>query len=178
MGRAGTGWRGTNRPPARPPGETGAEMPNTAGGMVWSDAIADPRRAVVPVTDPDAPNGGWPSGMPYTVAFPDGDGYIEADLEHHAPLPRVGDTIEYVDEAGDAHRYRVREVIHTIQSSASHRPAVDEGTATPNAFARLGDERAERPGEGGLVRTGLPKVVLEERDGAPDAEPIFGARCR
>mgnify|MGYP006171768595 CR=1 FL=1 len=33
--------------------------------------------------------------------------------------------VEYYDESGACHRYRVREVIHTLQTSAAHRPAVD-----------------------------------------------------
>ncbi|MGH2456842.1 MAG: hypothetical protein ACRDHD_11380, partial [Candidatus Limnocylindria bacterium] len=60
---------------------------------------------------PNAPDGGWPTGMPYTVHFPHGDGYREADLEHAAPLPRAGDLVEYIDERGATHRYRVREVV-------------------------------------------------------------------
>lgn len=113
---------------------------------------------------PNAPDEGWPTGMPYTVHFPDGEGgYVGADLEYPAPLPRVGDVLEYIDERGACRRYRVREVIHTLQSSAANRPAVEEGTSSPVAVARSDDgEAAERPGEGGLVRAGLPKVLLEE----------------
>jgi hypothetical protein len=106
----------------------------------------------------------WPSGMPYTVHFPDGDGYLDADLEHPAPLPRVGDTIEYVDEAGACRRYRVREVIHTLQSSAALRPTVEDEPASPNSLARVRGEPGERPGESGLLRAGLPKVLLEAID--------------
>lgn len=122
----------------------------------------DERAADHDVTEPNAPDGAWPGGTPYTVYFPDGDGYIGADLEHPAPLPRVGDTIEYYDETGDCRRYRVREVIHTMQTSAVHRPAVEEGSASPQTIARPEGERPERPGEGGVVRAGLPKVLLEE----------------
>jgi hypothetical protein len=111
--------------------------------------------------EPNAPEGAWPSGMPYTVHFPDGEGYIAADLEHPAPLPRVGDTVEYIDETGACRRYRVREVIHTIQTSAAYRHPVEQGSASPQAIARVeGDP--EKPGQTGLVRGGLPKVVLEE----------------
>jgi hypothetical protein len=110
----------------------------------------------------DMGDGPWPSGMPYTVQFPDGDGSSAADLEHPAPLPRVGDLVEYIDEVGASHRYRVREVIHTLQTSATHRPHVADGAASPQAIARVGEgEDAERPGEGGELRAGLPKVVLE-----------------
>jgi hypothetical protein len=111
---------------------------------------------------PEREDAAWPTGMPYTVHFPDGDGYIGADLEHPAPLPRVGDTLEYIDETGGCRRYRVREVIHTLQSSATTRPHVAERSASPEAIARIDGEAAERPGEAGAVRAGLPKVLLEE----------------
>lgn len=114
--------------------------------------------------EPNAPEAAWPSGMPYTVHFPDGEGYIGADLEHPAPLPRVGDTLEYLDETGRCRRYRVREVIHTLQSSAAFRPRVADRGASPEAIARIDGEEAERPGEMGAVRAGLPKVLLEEAD--------------
>jgi len=113
------------------------------------------------VTEPNAPDGAWPSGMPYTVHFPDGDGYIGADLEHPAPLPRVGDMVEYLDETGATRHFRVREVVHTLQSSASHRPRVEDEDASPDALARVHGEPPERPGEGGVIRAGLPKVILE-----------------
>lgn len=116
-------------------------------------------------TEANAPEGAWPSGMPYTVHFPDGDGFIGADVEHPAPLPRVGDSVEYIDEAGGSHRYRVREVIHTLQSSAAHRPRVEDQDASPDSLARVDGEPAERPGESGLVRAGLPKVILAADDG-------------
>ena len=112
----------------------------------------------------DAPDGGWPGGMPYTVYFPEEDGRQAADLEHDAPLPRVGDTVEYLDETGQTHRYRVVEVIHTLQTSARGRPSVDEGEASPQSIAHPGGE-PEPPGGAGSVRAGLPKVVLGPIDG-------------
>ena len=113
------------------------------------------------VTEPNEPDGAWPIGVPYTVHFPDGEGYIGADLEHPAPLPRVGDTVEYLDETGDTRRFRVREVVHTLQSSAAHRPRVEDESASPDALARVNGEQPERPGESGVVRAGLPKVFLD-----------------
>jgi hypothetical protein len=107
----------------------------------------------------DAPDGGWPGGLPYTVYFPDGDDLRAADLEHDAPLPRVGDTVEYVDETGQPHRYRVAEVIHTLQTSAHDRPSVDEGTSSPQSIAHPG-AAPETPGGSGSIRAGLPKVIL------------------
>ena len=113
-------------------------------------------------TEPNAPEGAWPSGMPYTVHFPDGEGSIGADLEHPAPLPRVGDMVEYLDETGATRRFRVREVVHTLQSSAAHRPRVEDEDASPDSIARVDGEPPERPGESGVQRAGLPKVILED----------------
>ena len=123
------------------------------------------RASSAAAAEPNEPEGAWPSGMPYTVHFPDGDGYIGADLEHPAPLPQVGDTVEYIDETGGSRRYRVREVIHTIQTSAAHRPPVEGASASPQAIARVEGEQSEKPGQGGLVRAGLPKVLLEDAGG-------------
>ena len=107
----------------------------------------------------------WPNGMPYTVQFPDDDGLFAADLEHPAPLPRVGDLIEYIDERGTARRYRVRDVLHTLQTSPAHRPTVAEGESSPQAIARPEAEaQPEQAGGPGLLRTGLPKVFLEAID--------------
>jgi hypothetical protein len=113
-------------------------------------------------SQPDPMDETWPYGMPYTVHFPDGDGSSAADLEYPAHLPRVGDIVEYIDERGGCRRYRVREVIHTLQSSAAFRPTVAEGDASPQAVARPDDAaEAELPGESGQVRAGLPKVFLD-----------------
>jgi hypothetical protein len=112
----------------------------------------------------DQGDGPWPNGMPYTVQFP-GEGGSAADLEHPAPLPRVGDSVEYIDETGATHRFRVRAVIHTLQTTSAHRPHVADGSASPQAIARVADgAQAEQPGEGGELRAGLPKVVLEAAD--------------
>jgi hypothetical protein len=117
-------------------------------------------------TRQDEPDGGWPGGMPYTVYFPDGDDMNGADLEHAAPLPRVGDKVDYVDETGRRKRYVVTDVIHTLQTSAHSRPSVHEGSASPEALARPGGA-PEIPGGTGSVRAGLPKVILAEE---PDQE--------
>jgi len=113
-------------------------------------------------TEPQPMEETWPYGMPYTVYFPDGDGSSAADLEYPAHLPRVGDNVEYIDERGESRRYRVREVVHTLQSSAARRPLVAQGEASPQAIARPEvDAEPERPGGSGEVRAGLPKVYLE-----------------
>lgn len=107
----------------------------------------------------DAPDS-WPGGMPYTVYFPDGKDFRGADLDRPAPLPRIGDRVDYIDERGVTHQYRVRDVVHTLQTSAVTRPSVHEGTASPNAVARTDDAAAEPPGGGGTLRSGLPEVFL------------------
>lgn len=101
---------------------------------------------------------------PYTLLFPDGDGFVAADLDDPSALPRVGDVVEYIDERGTVTRFRVQEVIHTVQSSAAQRPAVEDEAASPNALARPDGDDAEAPGSTGLVRAGLPQVVLGSID--------------
>jgi hypothetical protein len=96
--------------------------------------------------------------IPWTAHLPHGSGYVAADLEHHAPLPRIGDALEYIDEAGGHHWYRVIEVVHTLQSAADTRPAVADGEP-----ARAEGD-AEPPGSSGLVRAGLPRVYFAVAD--------------
>jgi hypothetical protein len=129
----------------------------TSAGHQAEAALTDPQ--------PEPIDSIWPNGMPYTVQFPDGEGLFAADLEHPAPLPRVGDLVEYIDERGSARRYRVREVLHTLQTSAAYRPIVAEGESSPQTIARPETEaQPERPGGVGLLRAGLPKVFLEPVD--------------
>lgn len=107
-----------------------------------------------------------PEGMPYTVFFPGPAGLVPADLEHVAPLPRIGDNVEYIDERGHCHRYVVREVIHTLQLAADARPHVNArtGEQQPPASVAFGQREApELPGSGS-VRAGLPKVILADAD--------------
>ena len=84
-----------------------------------------------------ADNADWPVGMPYTLYFPRRGGYAAADIEYAAPLPRVGDTVEYIDPAGAHHLYAVTDVVHTLQSS----PAAGSGGIP-------------------LLRAGIPAVYL------------------
>lgn len=107
-----------------------------------------------------APTQAAPAGMPYTVLFPDGDGFAAADLEHPAHLPRVGDRVEYIDGRGAIHSYVVEAVIHTLQAGEGRRPSVSERDITPAALAVARDGEAEMPGRGGSIRAGLPQVVL------------------
>src|SRR5437870_13706038 len=80
--------------------------------------------------EPDPAGIGPGGGTPYTVYFPSEDGYHAADLAHAAPLPQVGDLVDYLDEDGITHRYRVREVVHTLQVAPAYRP--DPRTALPS----------------------------------------------
>jgi hypothetical protein len=60
---------------------------------------------------------------PYTLYLPDGDGPVAADLEPPAPMPRVGDMVEYVDPAGVSRWYVVRDVVHTVEAAPGTDPA-------------------------------------------------------
>jgi hypothetical protein len=108
----------------------------------------------------DPPGAGTKGGVPFTVYFPVEEGYVAADLAHPAPLPRVGDALEYIDEAGVSHRYRVREVLHTLQAVPAARPHVGDSGTSPASlpFPRGGPQAVPESGE---VRSGLPKVFLE-----------------
>jgi hypothetical protein len=98
--------------------------------------------------------GGPPAGMPWTLFVRDED--WAADLEHAAPLPRVGDRIEYIAEDGTRRIFRVEEVVHTVQASAAHRPRVRDGTRGPNTL--VNDQDATEAPRG--LRAGLPRVVV------------------
>jgi hypothetical protein len=71
----------------------------------------------------DAAGADWPVDLPYTLYFPRRGGFAAADIEYSAPLPRVGDTIEYIDAQTITHRYRVTEVVHTFQDSPTAKSA-------------------------------------------------------
>ena len=98
--------------------------------------------------------GGPPAGMPWTLYVRDED--WAADLEHAAPLPRVGDRIEYIAEDGARRVFRVAEVVHTVQASAAHRPRVRDEQRGPNTLVNDGDP-VGGPRE---LRAGLPRVVV------------------
>jgi hypothetical protein len=128
--------------------------------------------------DPAVPGPVPAVGLPYTVFFPIDGTLHPADLEHASQLPRVGDAVEYIDEHGACHRFEVAEVVHTLQLSAGRRPRVWE-EKIPNAFARDEHQPAEAPGDGGLLRAGLPKVILRsaaEPNGATREEAGFRVR--
>ena len=112
-----------------------------------------------PVTD-EAPEtlgpeqgGGPPDLMPWTLVV-EGEDW-SADLEHGAPLPRVGERIDFIADDGELRSYRVKEVVHTVQSTATHRPRVRDEHALPNSV--VDDADGEPPRE---LRAGLPRVIV------------------
>lgn len=84
---------------------------------------------------PPEEGGGPPVGTPWTLQV-DGDDGWTGDLEHAAPIPRVGERIDFIDEGAVQRSYRVVEVIHTLQ------PAPDATGAST-----------------GVLRAGLPRVI-------------------
>ena len=118
--------------------------------------------------EPDPAGIGPGGGTPYTVYFPSEDGYRAADLGHAAPLPHVGDFVEYIDEVRVTHRYRVREVVHTLQLAPQYRPKPRVGGA-PTEEVEPAQEASDEPHpipEGAELRAGLPEVILEELTGS------------
>src|SRR5688500_1803774 len=58
--------------------------------------------------------GGGPAiGTAWTLEVEGEDGW-SADLEHAAPLPRVGERVEFIGEDGRRRLYRVTHVVHTL----------------------------------------------------------------
>ncbi len=99
--------------------------------------------------------GGPPFLLPWTLVVDDS---WEADLEHGAPLPRVGDRIEYITDGGDRRAFRVERVVHTLQRSASSRPAVRDEDVGPNSVFDGGGEAPP------ALRAGLPRVIVTPED--------------
>lgn len=102
--------------------------------------------------------GGPPVGLPWTLVV-EGEDW-SADLEHAAPLPRVGETIEYIAEDGERRIYRVVNVVHTVQGSSSERPRVGTESSGPNSTVS-GDHPAHAPAE---LRAGLPRIHVVAAD--------------
>lgn len=102
-----------------------------------------------------AEGGGPPIGQPWTLVV-ESEGW-SADLEHASPLPRIGERVEYIAVDGARHMYRVRDVVHTVQPSASFRPPVASEHTLPNSTVNDGDA-PEPPPE---LRAGLPRVYVE-----------------
>ena len=103
--------------------------------------------------------GGPPIGSAWTLEV-EGESGWSADLEHAAPLPRVGERIEFIGEDGRRQNFRVTEVIHTLQASASERPPVRAEKSGPNSIVTdAPDDEAPR-----ALRAGLPRVVVIAAD--------------
>lgn len=102
--------------------------------------------------------GGPPVGTAWTLDVVGPDGW-SADLEHAAPLPRVGETLELIHIDGSRQHLQVRDVIHVLQPSASDRPAVRDEDAGPNSI--VVDDGRSSPR---LLRAGLPRVVASPVD--------------
>jgi hypothetical protein len=96
--------------------------------------------------------GGPPIGTPWTLVV-DGEDW-SADLEHAAPIPRVGETVEYITEGGDRRSFRVERVVHTVQGSPGERPTVRDEPSGPNSTVS-GDHPDHAPA---TLRAGLPRV--------------------
>ena len=108
-----------------------------------------------------ADDGGPPIGSAWTLVI-EGEGGWSADLEHAAPLPRVGERVEFIAEDGAHREYRVTDVAHTLQTSASERPRVREERSLPNSVVTDGtDDDPPR-----ALRAGLPRVTA-----VPDDHP-------
>jgi hypothetical protein len=110
------------------------------------------------MTEPREPlgpeeGGGPPALMPWTLVVDTED--WSADLEHGAPLPAVGDRVEFIADDGTRHDYRVIEVVHTVQSSATERPPVGEEASGPNSTVSGAGDRRPR-----VIRAGLPRVIV------------------
>ena len=103
--------------------------------------------------------GGPPIGSAWTLEV-QGEAGWSADLEHAAPLPRVGERIEFIGEDGQRHDFRVTEVVHTLQASASERPPVRAEQSGPNSIVT--DGAGDEPPR--ALRAGLPRVVVAPID--------------
>lgn len=101
--------------------------------------------------------GGPPLGQPWTLVVAGED--WSADLEHGAPLPRIGERIDFIGDDGTQHRFRVLDVVHTVQSAPSERPPVRAEQAGPNSTVTDAGDRQPR-----ALRAGLPQVVVRRED--------------
>lgn len=102
--------------------------------------------------------GGPPDKLPWTLEV---EGQWAADLEHGSALPRVGELLEYITPSGSRAAYRVTEIVHTVQASASERPTVRDERA--GASSTVAEDEAEPPR---ALRAGLPRVVVRPADEA------------
>ena len=103
--------------------------------------------------------GGPPIGTAWTFEVEGEDGW-SADLEHAAPLPRVGERIEFIGEDGRRTFFQVKAIVHTLQTSASERPPVRAEGSSPNSIVTEG----QHDGPPRALRAGLPRVVVVPAD--------------
>jgi hypothetical protein len=99
--------------------------------------------------------GGPPAALPWTLVVEGEDGW-SADLEHGAPLPCVGDLVEFIAADGRRSMYRVGRIVHTLQPTSSDRPLVRDEAASPNATVNDAGE----PPPVRELRAGLPRVFV------------------
>jgi hypothetical protein len=123
-------------------------MPDPSTSQAGSLGALDPEQG-----------GGPPVGQPWTLIV-EAEGW-SADLEHAAPLPRAGERIEYIAEDGTRRWFRVRDVVHTVQPTATERPPVSAETTSPNATVNSPTHPAHAPGE---LRAGLPRVFADPEE--------------
>ena len=108
-------------------------------------------------------DGGPPLGSAWTLVVEDKDDGWSADLEHAAPLPRVGERVEFIGADGRRRHYRVTQVAHTLQTAAGERPRVRDEQTGPNSLVTDGAADDHPPRS---LRAGLPRVVV-----VPDDQP-------
>ncbi len=121
--------------------------------MNESDTLDRPDEAI------SADDGGPPIGSAWTLVVEGDDGW-SADLEHAAPLPRVGERVEFIAEDGTRRHFRVTQVAHTLQTSAGERPRVRDEQSLPNSIvADLANDDPPR-----ALRAGLPRVFVVTDD--------------
>jgi len=105
--------------------------------------------------------GGPPIGTAWTLEV-DGEEGWSADLEHAAPLPRVGERIEFIGAEARRRFFLVTEIVHTLQASSSHRPPVSAEQSSPNTIVT--DDARGNDDPPRSLRAGLPRVRV-----APEA---------
>ena len=112
-----------------------------------------------PTDEPIFDDGGPPIGSAWTLDVAGEEGW-SADLEHAAPVPRVGERIEFIGEDGRRQHYRVTQVVHTLQTAAAERPRVGQERSGPNSIVTDGaDDEPPR-----TLRAGLPRVLVVPED--------------
>ena len=126
----------------------------TGTGLARSDRMTDANVDERPVERMGPEQGGGPPAlMPWTLVVED-EGW-SADLEHGAWLPAAGDRIEFIADDGRQRVYRVREVVHTLQTSASERPPVRTEDYSPYSTVDRATDTPPRE-----LRAGLPRVMV------------------